>query len=763
MNSPCVPQAFHRAKGIPALAACLAVILSACISCGGGGSSSSSPSNTALPNPPSADVPTLRAEPQSTTVSVGQVASFSVTASGAELRYQWKRNDVPVEGATGAVYTTPATTPADNNARLAVTVSNAQGNTSSHEAILTVISNPGIGGPSSPSTLRGQAVSSTQINLAWDDNSANETGFRIQRDSGSGFTTRATVPANTTSYQDTGLAPSTSYSYRITAYNEANESSPSTVLTISSQPQVRGFLLFMSLSSDAQLASAKAVVSDAMAQGFNTVFHGSDSYGLPIFLSQAGKDRVKAFKAFCDERRVAIIPLCWSPGYMGSTLYWHPETRGFVTAYPASVKFRISNGVATIIPENDSASFLENFENYSNNHFSSLAQDIEGVCSFLDTTTSFSGTKSVRLENFQANHNMGRLRKRVKVVPRTSYEFSVSARADADFLKAGKAMRLQVFRADSASCLSTLQLTPTATWKTYKIQFNSCDETQLDLWAGAWGALAGKIWIDDFQVKRQDTFQMLVQRPTTPVTVRNASTGAEYAAGVDYVIGGSPTYPEYLYTFTPIGNRLDGATVEVSHHRSYWTKSWGEQMSFSMDAAGVQDFLDAQTDLSNELFSSPGYHLACDEIRQGGYDPETTDSISSALIRHLNRRVAKIRQLNSNATIYMWADMILPSQNAVSPYFATKGGFSEILGSVNKTVKPIVWSYDTRDAALTTLLGSGFDVGVSIDVGECNDTSKLNEWKASLANVGLQKPGTIIYTTWTGDYSRLTEFARVFF
>lgn len=41
--------------------------------------------------------------------------------------------------------------------------------------------------PSAPSGLSANAVSSSQINLSWTDNSNNETGFRIERKSGGGY------------------------------------------------------------------------------------------------------------------------------------------------------------------------------------------------------------------------------------------------------------------------------------------------------------------------------------------------------------------------------------------------------------------------------------------------------------------------------------------------------------------------------------------------------------------------------------------------
>jgi hypothetical protein len=63
----------------------------------------------------------------------------------------------------------------------------------------TTTSNP----PTAPSALTATAVSSTQIDLGWTDNSSNEQGFRIERCMGAGctsFAEVATVGADVTSY-----------------------------------------------------------------------------------------------------------------------------------------------------------------------------------------------------------------------------------------------------------------------------------------------------------------------------------------------------------------------------------------------------------------------------------------------------------------------------------------------------------------------------------------------------------------------------------
>jgi chitodextrinase len=81
--------------------------------------------------------------------------------------------------------------------------------------------------PTAPSGLSATATSSSQINLAWTDNSNNEDGFKIERKTGSGgtYSEIATVGAGVTTYNNTGLTANTQYYYRIRSYNSAGNSS----------------------------------------------------------------------------------------------------------------------------------------------------------------------------------------------------------------------------------------------------------------------------------------------------------------------------------------------------------------------------------------------------------------------------------------------------------------------------------------------------------------------------------------------------------
>ena len=83
--------------------------------------------------------------------------------------------------------------------------------------------------PSDPSNLVATTASASQIDLAWDDNSSNETGFVVQRSltSGAGFSTITTTGSSANTFSDTGLSASTTYYYQVYATNGVGDSSNS--------------------------------------------------------------------------------------------------------------------------------------------------------------------------------------------------------------------------------------------------------------------------------------------------------------------------------------------------------------------------------------------------------------------------------------------------------------------------------------------------------------------------------------------------------
>ncbi len=159
--------------------------------------------------------PTITAQPQSQTVTMGQTATFGVVAGGtAPLSYQWKKNGTAIAGATASSYTTPATVQTDNGASFTVTVSNGAGSVTSSAAMLTV--NPAAVAPAITTQPQSQTVTAGQtatfsvgasgtapLSYQWKKNgaaiasataSSYATPPTVQTDSGARFSVTVTNP-----------------------------------------------------------------------------------------------------------------------------------------------------------------------------------------------------------------------------------------------------------------------------------------------------------------------------------------------------------------------------------------------------------------------------------------------------------------------------------------------------------------------------------------------------------------------------------------
>jgi hypothetical protein len=148
--------------------------------------------------------------------------------------------------------------------------------------------------PSAATNLIASASSGTQVNLSWQDNSTNETGFSIERKltlGNSQFVSIATVASNVTSYSDQALPTDTRYSYRIRARNGSDYSSYSN-------------------TADVQLGNAPIIMGNGTLSTCNALFFDSghasnysnnENYTLTINPSTIGGKVKVTFTSFSLE------------------------------------------------------------------------------------------------------------------------------------------------------------------------------------------------------------------------------------------------------------------------------------------------------------------------------------------------------------------------------------------------------------------------------------------------------------------------------
>lgn len=122
--------------------------------CGGSGT-------TQAPSPQMA-APTIVAQPSNQSVPMGLTATYSISASGKSLQYQWLRDGADIPGATSSSFTTAPTMFTDTGATFSVVVRNAGGSIESSDASLTVTARAPAAGD-----LRFQQVDESYVVHGW--------------------------------------------------------------------------------------------------------------------------------------------------------------------------------------------------------------------------------------------------------------------------------------------------------------------------------------------------------------------------------------------------------------------------------------------------------------------------------------------------------------------------------------------------------------------------------------------------------------------
>ena len=194
-----------------------------------------------------------------------------------------------------------------------------------------------------PSALAAEVLGATSVRLAWQDNSADETAFSVERRrAGESFLEVARLAAEATAWTDPGLAPGTRYDYRVRALAATGASAYAGPVSATTWSAFRAWLASSFPAAQLPATDSAAASVDPDGDGISNLleyaFGGDparpDTAILPTLTQEAGAlqltYRVDPFLAgvrYLPERTTDLRST-WSPD--GITLEDLPAENGFI-------------------------------------------------------------------------------------------------------------------------------------------------------------------------------------------------------------------------------------------------------------------------------------------------------------------------------------------------------------------------------------------------------------------------------------------------
>ena len=200
----------------------------------------------------------------------------------------------------------------------------------------------------------------------------------------------------------------------------------------------------------------------------------------------------------------------------------------------------------------------------------------------------------------------------------------------------------------------------------HTLDFNSGEYDEILFYAGIWDGTKGKIWFDDFSIEPRD-MTALLQRPGTPVTVKNAENGKIYELGKDFTLPpfsmnafrkGTPTAPVLISEQSSIS---EGTRLLVSYYVPILTLHG--QTSTCMSEPELYERFEDSANQMMKLLAPKKWFLSMDEIRAANTCKACENrkmTLAQILGDCITRQYEIIKSQRGGS--FIWSDMLDPSK-----------------------------------------------------------------------------------------------------
>ncbi|MFH1071376.1 MAG: hypothetical protein V1794_17290, partial [Candidatus Glassbacteria bacterium] len=468
------------------------------------------------------------------------------------------------------------------------------------------------------------------------------------------------------------------------------------------------------------------------------------------------------------DTKVEIIPAVFSIGYGGAFL---AHDRNLAAGQPVvDALFVVKGGKAQLAADPPVEILNGGFEKTENGRVAGFTSPPQfGQVISQDTQVAKEGKASLRFENFGSYEaGAGKLAVEISVHPQRLYRMSCWIRSEGldESRPFGSGnIRLQATAPDGRPLeWININMPASGDWQQAVEAFNSLGYDRVVISVEAGRRQNGKFWVDGLKVEEAGLVNLL-RRPGTPVTVKSEKTGTIYEEGKDYArledkeLNFRFDHDGPAIELSPGSRIKNGERLRVSFYHG--THVYDGQVTACMSEPAVYDIMRTNVRMIQDIMHPTKYFLPLDEIRNGGACQACVSrklSMGQMLGDFITQTVNIIHEVNPDAEVFIWSDMLDPNHNARADrayYYLVPGNFSGSWNYIPKDLVIACWYFEKRRESLDHFSGLGYRT-LGAAYYDADDLENPTGWLAALD--ATPNAVGIMYTTWLDKYDLLDDF-----
>ena len=402
---------------------------------------------------------------------------------------------------------------------------------------------------------------------------------------------------------------------------------------------------------------------------------------------------------------------------------------------------------------------------------------------FRDTAVKHGGEASIRFDIDAAKASpagtylgMARVSHRLELTPWKHYRFSAWVKTDRLKLK-GQPFKISLQRegVEGKSGFGVLMLKPTGEsqdWTRLSFEFNSLDATSLRAWAGVWGGISGRFWVDDVCVEEVAP-KAVLHNYGSPLTVARRRDGKVLTEGLHFTVTPplsarkwSPDDPavELLLPEKATKWLKPGDELSVNCCTPATTGSDGpDQVSLCLSDPALYNVLRRSAETLQAAVKPDQWLIGFDEVRNGNTCRACRARglpFARIMAESVSNQYEIVKAASPGSQIWVWSDMFCPWENAVESYYGVRGSCVGGVEWLPKDLGIACWG-GARNAARSMALfaAHGHRTLAAAYYDEPADLQGTRLWLDAM-NATPRCAG-IMYTTWRCSYGDMEPFWKL--